>query len=786
MSDKSLFSKLKSSSSSSVKPRGWLREFLERQRDGMSGHYKELGYPFDSCLWAGEIENIHLNELFYPNDPEPKTYQTWWPYEQCAYLLDALVRLGILLDDKELIELFQTNLEYVLGTADANNRMGGMAAVENSEWPMAVFFRAVAALQSAKPSDEVIEAFHRHYTALSVTDMAEYFRNITTIEGMLQVAGWTGDSTLIEKAEAAWQQYNLFIASKHLTDYYDEIGTAKLSSGERVVTHGVTGSEEFKLPVLLYMYTGKQTYLDSAITGMEKLLEDHLLPTGVPSSEEYFSGTGATRAYEGCVITDFTWTLGYFLSATGEGRWGDVIEKAIFNALPGSITKDFTAMQYLSSGNQVITDGFAHKGSMLHGTSSWRQYRGNHFPQCCPANIQRAMPNYLLNMWKLNTDGAPVAAMYGPSEFSFDFSGQEIKIIEETEYPFEDMINFRFEMASSMEFPFSLRIPAWCDASALRVNDKEISCSASVDGFMILKRVFNPGDVVALQLPMNSRFVTDRQNNLTVERGPLVYSYAVPSTIEREESNSRFSPLRITPVAPWNYAVAEDAVITEQPVKASGYPLDTDSVRLKLRIPVRTISNYDELESGRYTPDIPLFYHVTGEQQYIELQPLGTTLSRISTFPQAENRRTVPVVYAQVLGPYPHDFLLPLSKLDTPESDWDKAVDLQPNRDGFYDLIHHFRVQGELAAVIRFRLYSDIETDAVLAVKAADRAEFKLNGEDVGQIEAVGCGEFHCPTFLPVKLQRGHNFLIAIVADGPKPSQYRDSWGVAIECFVRE
>ena len=58
--------------------------------------------------------------------------------------------------------------------------------------------------------------------------------------------------------------------------------------------------------------------------------------------------------HETCDITDHTWALAYLLQATGDAHYADRIEQVIFNALPGSITKDFHALQYFSCPNQVI------------------------------------------------------------------------------------------------------------------------------------------------------------------------------------------------------------------------------------------------------------------------------------------------------------------------------------------------------------------------------------------------------------------------------------------------
>ena len=771
-----------------VRPRGHLAEFLRRQLDGLAGHYRETGYPFDTEMWEG-ISRIRFREIEYDGrEMPPPASNSWWPYEQVSYLIDGLTRLGLITGDRACLDLYRRNARAFFSRR-TGDRLGLVNYGLDSEWPFAVFFRAIQAYRDAAGTDEFDESalLQAHYRAMSVEELGRDTRNAANIEGMLRTAVWRDDPALVEKAVAVARELDRASARR---EWDEGLSFARMADPrDRLSLHGVTLSEAIKLPVLLYLYTGDRSFLDLAENALRRILGFHEQIPGLPSSNEYGQGKDPLQGYESCVITDFSWSLGYFLAATGKAEYADRIEKIVFNALPGSITKDFCCLQYLSSPNQVVATPFSNHSLFCFGLAPLRQYRPIHFAQCCPGNIHRAMPNFVCRMWMLDAaDGGPAAVLYGPSEFAFTAGGRPIRLIEETEYPFDEKIAFRIETDGPAEFTLRLRIPRWCREPRLAVNGSPVPLVPDDSGFAPIRRRWQPGDLAELTLPMEIRVNSDRQWRW-VERGPLVWSLPVPAN-EKRESDSRFAPRSLTPAGEWTFALPDhpEFVLRRDSDAAGSYPFDRPPVSLSLR--AKHVSGFDELADGRYTPEVPLFYRVTSPEHEISLVPYGATLLRITAFPDEKQRIPLPVISAHVSGFFPCAPRIPLAEqIFAPESldgyeFWDKYTDTpQPSPDGYYDLIHHFGRQHNVLAYLMIRFYAETAGDAVAAINVSDGGTAWLNGRKITDIIPQTSGEMVAPLWFPIRVKEGYNFLKLKIAELPTLEQHRVSWGAKFTAF---
>jgi len=621
-----------------IKPAGWIKRWLELQRDGLTGHLKVAGYPFNTVMWNGKSMR---------NEPDPND---WASYEQCAYYIDALIKCGYQLDDPELIKMGTDQIDYVLSNPAPGGFLGP-THIGNTRWPQAVFFRALTALHSATGDDRIVKAIEKHYLndidamrekSSAVFEGNVFGRNDCHVETMCWVYEKTGNKLMLEYAEKIYE------ASRE----------DRWQSGPETVDrhHGVSYSEKCKLPMNLYMQTSRPRYLRSALGAFEKGDRDHMMIDGLISCTEGITGRRSRKSHEACVIADYSWSCGYMLMGTKLSNWGDRIERTVFNAGMGSVGKDFRTHQYLSSPNQFLA---AHYSNHDEHHRNRMQYRPEHPVKCCTGNIHRYMPNYVARMWLSDGHDGLVAALYGPCTMTAKAGGRKVTIVEKTDYPFSETITFNIGAGGdAAEFPLWLRIPDWCHRASVKINGTAASIDLTAGRFAKLARRFKNGDVVVLTLPMKIRTSSWPDTGIGIERGPLVFSYPIPSKIVKvphhgsgdPELDRQYPSLDITPTAPWNWAITtlagripSEARVTRKPMTLEPWTVDnapiTVTVKAKQVKDWKLIKRYEEkfkLDCV-YTPHLPQAKKVwlVGEETELTLVPMGATYIRLTVFPYA-------------------------------------------------------------------------------------------------------------------------------------------------------
>ena len=125
------------------------------------------------------------------------------------------------------------------------------------------------------------------------------------------------------------------------------------------------------------------------------------------------------------------------------------------------------------------------------------------------------------------SDGGLVVNLYTQCGATIDLGGnRSIMVIQETDYPASGRINISITPSEAMAFPLRLRIPGWCPAATVAINDETAGAVSPTEDFCQIRRIWNPGDTLVLDMPMPWRWIRGRKSQegrAALMRGPVVY-----------------------------------------------------------------------------------------------------------------------------------------------------------------------------------------------------------------------------------------------------------------------
>lgn len=624
-----------------VQPEGWLREQLERAAAGMTGRLDEL-YPFvgESNGWRG-------------GDGD-----TW---ERGPYWLDGLVPLAYILDDAELIAKARPYIEWTLasqqpdgffGPSTADGEGGEGARVQRGRsadwWPRMVMLKVLRSYYDATGDERVIDLMTRYfrYQLETLPEMPldtwsnwARARGGENQESIFWLYNRTGESFLLELADIVFEQTQDwtgdFLAGQVSDDYW--------------FTHVVNVAMGVKQPALQYLRTGDRRYLDAVHTGLSALMEKHGQVHGLFSGDENLHGTDPTQGTELCAVVEFMYSLERLMAITGDVGFVDRLERVAYNALPTHIDDDFMSRQYYQQANQIrISLGTRNFITRHDGTDiCYGVLTG--YP-CCTTNLHQGWPKYVQHLWLASRDGGLAALLYGASEVTArvgaateGLGGTEVRIRQETAYPFEETIRFVLETAEPVDFPLHLRIPEWTKQATITVNGQ--AWDEPAGGRIVqVSRTWSDGDEVTLRLPMEIELRRGREEAVAVARGPLAFALSVPGRRERVElPNPEMrgdEGWEVHPEAAWNYGllIDEDAPASSFEVHTAAmaaYPWTADEAPVRLVAQGRRIPWWTEYnESAGPLPHSPV--RTDEPLEDVVLLPYGATTLRLGLIPTVD------------------------------------------------------------------------------------------------------------------------------------------------------
>jgi uncharacterized protein len=198
----------------------------------------------------------------------------------------------------------------------------------------------------------------------------------------------------------------------------------------------------------------------------------------------------------------------YLLRATRDSRYGDSMERVMYNTVLGSNPLE-------ANGAAFYYSDYNFQGKRVYSDHVW---------PCCSGTLPQIAADYRISAYF--RDGSDVYVnLYVPSTLRWTEDGKQFSLAQEGSYPQEDTVRIKLTAPHAAKFALLLRIPAWAEGASVLVNGNAAPGSVAADGFFRVERKWQGGDTVSLRLPMTVRLeAIDARHPETVALmcGPLV------------------------------------------------------------------------------------------------------------------------------------------------------------------------------------------------------------------------------------------------------------------------
>lgn len=620
----------------SIHPQGWVRKYLELQRDGLTGQLGEIS------AWLEK-----KNNAWYSTDG--KGDHGW---EEVPYWLKGYGNLAYILNDPKMLAETKLWIDMMFKSQRADGYFGPVSKDDKGHMDIWANMLVLWIMQS----------WYEHSADPRViTFMTNYFHWQETVpDDQLLETYWEnsrgGDNLysiywLYNRTGEAWL---LKLADKMHRNTADWTQKDKLPNW-----HNVNIAQCFREPATYYMQTKDEAMLQATYNNFKLVRQLYgQVPGGMFGSDENCRPgyDDPRQGVETCGMVEQMASDEILAGITGDPFWADHCEDVAFNTYPAAVMPDFKGLRYITCPNMAVSDsrnhspGIENKGPflMMNPFSS----------RCCQHNHAQGWPYYAEHLWMATPDNGLVAMLYSSCEVTAKAgNGIHVTLKEKTNYPFEEKVTITVNVPKASRFPLYLRIPAWCGKASVKVNGKTVQAKADAAAYTRIERDWQNGDVIVLELPMEleQREWTANKNSVSLNYGPLTFSLQVQEEYRKMDSKasaigdskwqqtadpSKWPSYEIYPASNWNYGLAlndqplaKQVKVIRRPWPADNFPFTQQSVPLQLKVKGKLLPNW-KLDQYGLCDTLPMSPVSTASKaEELTLIPMGAARLRISAFP---------------------------------------------------------------------------------------------------------------------------------------------------------
>lgn len=257
----------------------------------------------------------------------------------------------------------------------------------------------------------------------------------------------------------------------------------------------------------------KRMYITGSI-GSSDLLERFTTDYDLPNDSNYS---------ETCASIGLALFGRRMAQITGDAKYIDVVEKALYNTILSGIALDGKSFFYVNP-LEVWPDSCLERTSREHIKPVRQKWFG---VACCPPNIARTLAS--LGEYVYFTDNSSVFInFFIGSSTRTEINGKELKIHLETNFPNSGIVKIRIDCEEQVDATIAIRIPGYAKNVVISLDGKQLNDYRIEKGYARIDGGFHH-NMVDLLFEMPVRFIRSNpkvradSGKVAIEKGPLIY-----------------------------------------------------------------------------------------------------------------------------------------------------------------------------------------------------------------------------------------------------------------------
>ena len=378
--------------------------------------------------------------------------------------------------------------------------------------------------------------------------------NQTQIMGLVELYRTTGNKKYLQLAEIFVNRRGSYKTNVDDTTWHKHIGDMvqerkPLRKETEAVGHAVLALYYYAGAADIYAETGEKALITALDRLWNNVVHRKMYVTGACGQTHHGSSSRVDFVHEAFIdeymmpnLTAYNETCANICNAMfsyrmlgihGESKYADIMELVLYNSALSGISADGKFYFYTNPLRRTCDHAM---------DTTDQRTREPYIPCfCCPPNLVRTIAKVSGWAYSLAENGVAINLYGGNTLHTKMLDGSEIKLRQETQYPWDGDIEISVVDCKTEPFEIMLRIPEWAEDCELEINDDEPDVELTPGTYARIKRAWKSGDRIELEIPLETKLLSGHprieevRNQAAIKRGPVVYCIESPDLPENTD-----------------------------------------------------------------------------------------------------------------------------------------------------------------------------------------------------------------------------------------------------------